>query len=166
MAAKKPKKAAKRAPAKTPSRKPRSREPQQKRQRGTPLEERRAIVARICEHLRKGECSVRDACKRERIARTTLTDWATADPELGDQYARAREEGLREDGDNLMELAATPCADALEAQSVKLQVETLKWFLARRLPKEYGDRQQVDHTGTVTLEQLLERSRQDGDATQ
>lgn len=128
--------------------------------KGTPQEERRAIVDRICAHLRAGGCSVRQACQREGLPRTTLTLWATEDPDLHDQYARAREDGLREDADNLQELAAKPVADAVEAASLKMQLDTAKWIFARRLPKEYGEKQQVEHTGTLTLEQLLNRSRQ------
>jgi hypothetical protein len=121
-------------------------------------QERADIMFRICAHLRQGDCSIREACRRENVPITTVHDWANADKELAEQYARAREEGLAMDADSIADLAATPCADQLEAASIKLQVDTRKWLVSKRLPKVYGDRQTVEHEGKLTLAQLVEAS--------
>mgnify|MGYP001290710800 FL=1 len=37
----------------------------------------------------------------------------------------------------------------------RLQIESRKWLLARLMPKKYGDKQQVEHSGSIGLEGLI-----------
>jgi hypothetical protein len=115
-------------------------------------DDKRAKVFEVCDLLRRGNCSIRKACEQVGIAITTLHDWGNSTPELAEHYARAREEGLTIDADSIEELAATPCTDQLEAASIKLQVDTRKWLLSKRLPKVYGDR--VAHVGDSTADPI------------
>jgi len=121
--------------------------------RKPPSTERQRIetVARVCKRLQLGSCSVRQACKLEDVALVTFLDWANSDESLAEQYARARATGLGLDADDIHELAKTPCADALEAATVKLRVDTLKWDVSKRLPKVYGDRIKHEHDGNVNI---------------
>ena len=51
-------------------------------------------------------------------------------------------------------------------QRHRLMVDTRKWFLSRMDPKRFGDRQQVDHTGGLTLDMIIRESysaKPDGD---
>jgi hypothetical protein len=103
-------------------------------------EKRAATVARICDRLRAGGCSIREACRQEGVAIQTVQDWAAKDDELTGQYAQARADGLALDADDIHTLAATKPDDAAHAQSLRLQVDTLKWDVCKRIPKVYGDK--------------------------
>jgi hypothetical protein len=46
-------------------------------------------------------------------------------------------------------------AGAQDVQRARLMVDTRKWVLSKLIPKKYGDRQQIDHTGEVTLKELI-----------
>lgn len=39
--------------------------------------------------------------------------------------------------------------DSVDAQAQRVLVDTLKWRLSKRLPKDFGDRQHVEHSGNV-----------------
>jgi hypothetical protein len=77
-------------------------------------------------------------------------------------YARAREIGYQGMADDLTEIAdayGDPARD-------RLRVDTRKWLLSKALPKIYGDKQQIEHSGSLNFgEQLaLIRSRQQKDS--
>lgn len=128
----------------------------------TPAERREAVL-RVCEHLLAGDCSVRQACEKEGVARTSVTRWANEDPALADHYARAKEERMMLDAEDLEEVASRPCSDPLELAQLKLIVDTKKWIYARRLPKVYGDRQHIEHSGSVDLGGVIEEARRRAD---
>lgn len=44
-------------------------------------------------------------------------------------------------------------ADMIEHR--RLQIESRKWLLARLMPKKYGDKQHVEHSGSIGLEGLI-----------
>lgn len=69
--------------------------------------------------------------------------WRGEHDSFSDKYARAYEMGADKDFEEMEELAATATPDTV--QMVKLQIDTRKWCLARRSPKKYGERQQLDH---------------------
>lgn len=114
-------------------------------------QERAKAVAYICNRLREGGCSLRQACRELDIPVSTAQEWAAKEDGQTGQYARARAEGLAIDVDAIHELARTKCSDQVEAASVRLQVDTLKWDVSKRLPKTYGDRIKHDHDGKVSL---------------
>jgi hypothetical protein len=45
--------------------------------------------------------------------------------------------------------------DAAGVQRNKLRVDARKWVAARLLPRKYGERKEIEHSGTVTLEDLV-----------
>jgi hypothetical protein len=45
--------------------------------------------------------------------------------------------------------------DAAGVQRNKLRVDARKWVAAKLLPRKYGERTMTEHSGTVTLEQLV-----------
>ena len=90
----------------------------------------------------------------------TVRSWALADVEgFAAQYAHAREIGYQNLADELLEIA-----DNLGGEwgRDRLRVDTRKWLLSKALPKVYGDKQQIEHSGSLNFgEQLaLIRSRQ------
>lgn len=83
------------------------------------------------------------------------------------QYAAAREVGYHSMADELLEIADDGQNDWMERQNAdgseftllngehvtrsRLRVDTRKWMLSKALPKVYGDKLDVAHTGDVVV---------------
>jgi hypothetical protein len=106
-----------------------------------------ATADEICRRLAEGE-SLRSICRDpEMPAHSTVLDWALADTNFADQYARAREKGDEAEFEQLTELAdASPergpdgKVDGGWVAWQKNRIDTRKWSLARKRPKKYGDK--------------------------
>lgn len=56
------------------------------------------------------------------------------------------------------EVVEVQTGDAVDR--ARLNVETLKWYLSKLAPKRYGDKIEVEHSGTLSIsERLLEARR-------
>jgi hypothetical protein len=85
--------------------------------------------------------------------------WVTENREgFSDQYARARQAQAFGLADEILEIADDGSNDTYATDSgemtnydviarSRLRVDTRKWYLARVLPKLFGDKQQVEHSG-------------------
>jgi hypothetical protein len=114
--------------------------------------------------------STNAACKRVTLRWQTLMDWCEAAPENAEKYARARIQLLERMAHEIHQIADTPVegvittiksdggveekrADMIEHR--RLQIESRKWLLARLMPQKYGDKQHIQHSGSVGLESLV-----------
>ena len=129
-----------------------------------------ALAERICERLAGGE-SLKAICGDAGYPKAhTVLEWARSNKEgFSDQYARAREIGYTLLADEIISIADTPQigtktvskewgeeitqADMIEHR--KLRVDTRKWMLSKMLPKVYGDKQQVEHSGAIDIASTL-----------
>lgn len=102
------------------------------------------IASEICLRLSGGE-SLRAICEDERLPnRTTVHLWVISDREgFSNQYARARQSQALRWAEEIMDIADTDG----DVQRSRLQVDTRKWMLSKVLPKVYGEKQQVEHSG-------------------
>lgn len=84
---------------------------------------------------------------------STVLRWVAAKEhqEFREQYAHAREAGLEQMADEILEIADETAHDTLLTehgerannewiQRSKLRVDARKWILSKQLPKKYGDR--------------------------
>ena len=110
----------------------------------------RAIANSICERLAAGE-SLRAICKgSDYPTETAVRLWVDEDRDgFASHYARARERGYARFAEEIVELADTPSDDNGSVQRNRLQVDTRKWILSKMLPKVYGDRLNLEHSGKV-----------------
>lgn len=90
------------------------------------------------------------------------------------QYTRAREIGYDVMAESIIELAdkanigqkSVSKATGLEitegdnVDRSRLQVDARKWLLSKMLPKKYGDKQQVELSGTVEVANAIAAARQ------
>ena len=113
-----------------------------------PLKRSRAMGERICRRLEQG-LSLRKACAGEMDAAAVLR-WVRDSAEFAQQYARAREIGWLSKTDRVLDLideaheaALDPDFGGQRISACRFEVDTLKWVLARMLPKVYGDRASV-----------------------
>lgn len=121
------------------------------------------ILAYTLEQIADGVL-LSDIAEEVGIKRTTLYMRLQASQELIDAYACAREAGHDTRAEKLSEkcrrdLPTLPSGaiDPAAVSQLKLEVETDKWLLAKVAPR-YADRQQVEHSGTLTLEQMVMES--------
>lgn len=139
-----------------------------------------AIADEICARLAAGE-SLRSICEDEHMPDEKAVRYWVIDNQhdFAPQYARAREIGYERMAEEILEIANTPQigqktvrkATGLEIsegdmiEHRRLQVETRKWLLSKMLPKVYGDKQQVEHSGAIDLAAILSaRKRSNGQA--
>ena len=101
------------------------------------------VMQSVCDRIEAGEL-VDEAATAEGTTRKTIWEWARKDKDLGNMYARAREASA----ESLEMMALRVCTSSeRHLPGARLLVDTLKWTAAKRRPKVYGDR--VDLNGTV-----------------
>lgn len=76
----------------------------------------------------------------------TVMRWCSDDTEWREQYMRAREAG-----DDAMAEDIQAIADdgELDPNDRRIRIDARKWLLAKRQPKKYGDKLDVEHGGQV-----------------
>lgn len=130
-----------------------------KRGAGRPPLYTAALASEICKRLAAGE-TLRSICRTEGMpAHSTVLSWTISDEAFSDQYTRAREIGYQIMADEVLEIAddgrndcwkdeeGNPRTDHDVIARSRLRVDTRKWLLSKALPKVYGDRQAIEHTG-------------------
>lgn len=110
-----------------------------------------AKADRICAAITSG-VSLRKAAEAENMSHSTVLDWAAENPAFGDQYARAREQGYRLLADELIEIADEKSGDPARD---RLRLDTRKWMLSKMLPKVYGDKLDLTHSGYIATPKEL-----------
>jgi hypothetical protein len=118
-----------------------------------------AIFNRICREVGSGK-SLRKVLKGKGMpSMHKLFDELERRPELGQQYARARQKGIEHHIDGIIDLADT--ANAENAHAVRLKVDTRKWIASKILPRIYGDMRQLDVRVTqADIGERLRRARE------
>lgn len=132
------------------------------------------IADEILERLAQGQ-ALRKICEDLHMpTASSVIGWVNRDESgFAERYARAREVGYALLADELIHIADTPMigtksvskATGLEItegdmiEHRRLQVDTRKWMLAKMLPKVYGDKQQVEHSGQVDVVSVLNAAR-------
>lgn len=106
--------------------------------------------------------SLREICSAEGMPSESLVrKWVIQDADFGAQYARARETGMEALGDEILQIADSQEGDMLTTvdgrevvnhdaiQRAKLRVDTRKWIMSKIAPKKYGDRLDLNHSGSI-----------------
>lgn len=136
---------------------------------GRPSDFTQEIVDSICEQIADGK-SLRSICLAEDMpSKTTVFKWLAANAVFADQYARAREAqadtlfedslDIADDGkrDYVVDSDGKAVVDHDHIQRARLRVDTRKWMAGKLRPKVYGDRIHTEHSGSLTLESLLDK---------
>jgi len=101
---------------------------------------------------------------------TTFKAWLNENDSLSAQYARAKEDQIEHMAEEVVDIADTGTNDWMaendpdnpgyrangeHIQRSKLRIDTRKWLMGKLKPKKYGDSTRLEHTGKMTLEQLI-----------
>ena len=131
------------------------------------------IAKAVCDLLTDG-MSLRKVCKQLNVAKSTILDWRDNNINgFGVQYTRAREIGYLELAEDLLEISDDGSNDWIASndpenpgyklngehvQRSRLRTDTRKWLLSKMLPKVYGDKTAVEHSGSLNIASLIEGS--------
>lgn len=127
---------------------------------GRPSDYSKEIADEICSRLAMGE-SLRAICGKDRddfIPHIgTVLRWVSERPDFREQYTRAREVQAETMADEIVSIAdggegakfADPDALAQMTQRDRLRVDARKWVASKLLPKKYGDKVEVEHSGSI-----------------
>lgn len=133
------------------------------------------LLDEICRRIAEGE-TLRSICRDLHTPHwTTVYDWIKEDEAFALRIAQARELGFEAIAEEALAIADTPQQGEEREESEsgvkvkkgdmlghrKLQVETRLKLLAKWSPKKYGDKQQIEHSGKLSLESLV--AGEDGD---
>jgi hypothetical protein len=142
--------------------------------RGRPSVYTEELVEEICDRLADGE-PLRHICRSDGMPSwRTVYDWLGQNEDFAARIARARELGEVAISEQCMEIAddeqhdwvmtkkGTVCNEVAVGRA-KLQVWTRLQLLARWNPNKWGDRQKLEHSGTLSLEQLVASSMKPSD---
>lgn len=115
------------------------------------------IFNEICARIAEGEslrsiCSASDMPSQSRVyARLAMNK------EWQDIYTRAREQQADVLADEVLDVARN--ASNQTWASDRLQIDALKWRAAKLKPKVYGDRQDINLSGSVDVAQTIVAAR-------
>lgn len=122
------------------------------------------IAAIICERIADGE-SLRSICAGEGMpSKSMVMRWLSQHADFRDQYAHAREAQADALFDEMLDIADDSRNDWIEKRGTdgqvagwqengeairrsQLRIDTRKWMASKLLPKKYGDKQQLEHSG-------------------
>lgn len=136
------------------------------------------IGAAICERLANGEALDRICEDTPGFpAASTVRRWVLEDigPGFAAEYTRAREIQAHKLAEEIRQIADTPVVgetiitkpdggvetkqgDMIEHR--RLQIDARKWYLSKVLPKVYGDKQHIEHSGSISLAEKLREARE------
>lgn len=110
--------------------------------------------AHILSELADGK-SLRSICRDDNMpVVSTIMKILSNDAEFAEQYAHARRAG-----DDAMAEDIQAIADdgELDPNDRRIRIDARKWLLAKRQPKKYGDKLDVEHGITTELGTILSR---------
>jgi len=124
------------------------------------------VAEEILERIADGE-SLRSICEREGMpTRGAVNHWIISDHDgFASRYACAREAGLMTLADDILVISDDGSNDTYKdadgndrtntdvVQRSRLRVDSRKWVLSKLMPKQYGDRLDLNHSGEVALSQ-------------
>lgn len=114
------------------------------------------LFDKVCERLANGE-SLRKICRDDDMPSTaSVCKWLANDDggKLVEQYTRAREmqaDALFDDCLDIADQYEGAEEEVDHIQRAKLRIDTRKWMAGKLRPKKYGEKLDVDHGGSLTI---------------
>ena len=100
--------------------------------------------------LIEGGMSERSACAEAGISRATFR-MSALKVTSGAHYARALEALAADQVEKAEQVIEDMRNGVIDAQQARVELDARKWFASKFLPKRYGDKAEVEHSGNVAL---------------
>lgn len=127
----------------------------------------KAKVQAVIDRIANGE-SENGACEAEGISRNTFRS-AALKHLAADDYARALGLLAHDQVEKLEKTIADMRDGTIDAAMARVEIEARKWFASKFLPRQYGDKTAVEHSGELgltgladTLQKARERAKDTG----
>jgi hypothetical protein len=128
---------------------------------GRPSDYTPELADAICDKLSNGQ-SLRSICLADDMPdKRTVFRWLRQHQEFCHQYARAKEESADVLADEILDIADDGTGDMTvdqegnervnneNIQRSRLRVDARKWIASKLKPKKYGDKAEIEHSGTM-----------------
>jgi hypothetical protein len=125
--------------------------PTDKRGGGRPSSYTPEVAQVICEQVAAGSNLLRICSDALMPNRDTIYKWLDSNPLFSDNYARAREKRADARFDKMDQVILDMRAGSIDASQARVEIDTLKWQAGKENWKKYGDRQDVNITGTLDV---------------
>jgi hypothetical protein len=103
------------------------------------------IADAICEEIIEGGALYR-ICEREGYpSENTVYRWIEERPDFREKYMRARELQQDREADKIVVIAD----ETDDPNKARLQIDARKWRASKLAPKKYGDRLDLNHSGSI-----------------
>lgn len=123
-------------------------------------------VEQVCERIENGSEGTRSILKSLEMTPSRFWKTLETNPECQERYVRAKERQAELMADDILEISDDGTNDWMDrrndkgevigemvnaevVQRSRLRVESRKWVAAKLLPKKYGEKQEIEHTGNV-----------------
>lgn len=117
---------------------------------GRPTSKTEAIVNEIMERLAHGEPLARICSDDHMPAFSTVWRWEESDEEFRNLSLRARRYGTHYLADQCLDISDEDVEDGAAVQRNKLRVDTRLRLIGQWNRKEYGSKQEIEHSGGTT----------------
>jgi hypothetical protein len=107
-------------------------------------------VADLLERTSKGEPLSRICRDPKMPSRSTVYEWIEADEKFAGQFRAARARGVHALAEECLDIADEPTKDAVEVANKRVRIDTRLRLAGKWLPKEYGDKLDVNYNAEVT----------------
>ncbi len=118
---------------------------------GRPTDYTEEKADEICNHIAEGN-SLASYCRVEGNAKySTIMQWLVKHESFAEKYTRAREEQGEADADAVSDIRMKVMSGELDPQAARVAMDAAKWTAAKRKPKKYGEKLELEHSGSVSL---------------
>lgn len=109
-------------------------------------------AAEICERISCGE-SLKSIVRDEHMpGERAVFQWLRTQDAFAQLYARAREAQADADADLVGDVAQRVMKGELDPNAARVAIDALKWSAGKRKPKVYGERLDLNHSGSVATQ--------------
>jgi len=116
------------------------------------------LAAEICRRLADGEL-LGDICRPARMPRRdTVRRWQGENGPFRDRYAIARDQQADALADEAIRIARNADADTVAV--CRLQIDTIKWLIAKIAPRRYGEKVVADVAVKASIGDAIEQGRE------
>jgi hypothetical protein len=124
-----------------------------KQLRGRPTTYTHEIAAEICHRISLGESLAAICRDPEMPCEKSIYNWLERHADFVQSYVRARELRAERYADEIVDIADSVKGERESAvvHAARLQIDARKWVAAKLLPRQYGDRLDVEGTGNLTV---------------
>lgn len=125
---------------------------------GRPTDYSEELCATIFRRIALGE-NLNIICADEAMpSQDTVYRWRHEKPGFSEKYQIARQQRADARSDRIDDLARKVAAGKIDAPAASVILKAEIWQAGRENPKDYGDKQSVEHSGSVSLASLVEQS--------